>query len=98
MIVGDNVIELVFDKATTRIGGFPLGEEIYRQQVKDRIDFHNKNIIVFPKQIIKVASSFTQGFFKEIIDKIGYEGVEKLISIQSTTEGLAADMMADLFR
>ena len=94
----NNVIELAFDKATTRIGGYPLGEDIYKKQVKDKIDFNKLNIIVFPQQIIKVASSFTQGFFKDIISEIGYEGIENCIKIQSNHDYLAEDIMADIFR
>lgn len=94
--MGENRIELHFDKSDSRIGGFPHGQEVYNEQVKNRIDFSRKNIIVFPKEIVKVASSFTQGFFLEIVKQIGYEGIDNIIEIEAANEKLVEDIKADL--
>ena len=93
----ENVIKLSFKKMDTRIGGFPLGEATFNEQVKNYIDYNKKNIIVFPDQIIKVASSFTQGFFSQIVKDIGYEGIDKLIIIKASSNELEEDIKADLF-
>ena len=51
-------INLQFPKSETRLAGFPYGEAVYNEQVKDIITFEDKIEIVFPNQIEKVASSF----------------------------------------
>lgn len=89
-------INLVFDKSDSRIGGFPHGVRVYEQQVKPFLDYSQTNVIVFPEQIIKVASSFTQGFFSEIVKKIGYEGIDKTIVIKGSSDKLVEDIKADL--
>ena len=93
----EKIIELKFDKSDTRIGGFPHGVDVYEQQVKDLIDYSMINIIVFPEQIIRVASSFTQGFFSELVSRIGYEGIDEKIVIKASSEKLVKDIKADLF-
>lgn len=95
--MNENIITLSFGKSETRIGGFPHGKEVFDKQVKDKIDYMGKNVIIFPDQIIKVASSFTQGFFSDIVSKIGYEGIEKKIDIRASSEKLVEDIKADLF-
>lgn len=70
-----NIIELQFSKAVTRLAGNAYGRKIYNEQVKGKIDFSSKTQIVFPDQIIAIASSFIQGFFDDIIANIGIMGV-----------------------
>ena len=74
-------IHLKFGKAVTRLAGNEYGRQIYQEQVKDRIDFSVVTQIVFPEQIISIASSFVQGFFDEIIANIGILGIGKQIII-----------------
>ena len=76
-----NRIELQFGKAVTRLAGNEYGRKIYNEQVKDKIDFSTKTQIVFPDQIISIASSFIQGFFEEIIANIGFMGVGEQVII-----------------
>ena len=52
------------------------------------IDYNSETTIVFPVQIEKVASSFVQGFFADIIKKIGYAGLERQIKIVAGTPEL----------
>lgn len=92
-----NEIHLVFDKSTTRLVGNPYGKTVYKQQVKEKLDFTKKNVIMFPNNIVKVASSFTQGLFSEIIGLIGYSGVEKMIEIETGNEELTKNMYEDLY-
>lgn len=76
-----NRIELQFGKAVTRLAGNEYGRKIYNEQVKDKIDFSTKTQIVFPDQIISIASSFIQGFFDEIIANIGFMGVGEQVIV-----------------
>lgn len=81
-------INLTFEKSETGLAGFPYGKSVYDNQVKENIDFETTTTIVFPEQIKKVASSFVQGFFAEIIENIGYKELKNHIIINSTNEGL----------
>ena len=76
-----NIINLQFDSTVTRLAGNPYGRKVYDEQVKDKINFEFENQIIFPKQIINIASSFVQGFFEEIISNVGILGVGKQIII-----------------
>lgn len=90
-------ISLVFDKATTRLAGNPYGKTEFEKQAKNLIDYNDVNIVVFPFQIEKVASSFTQGFFSEVVEKVGYAGFDKIIKIEAKDENLANTIHSDLF-
>lgn len=92
----DNRIYLKFDKSATRLAGNPYGREVFREQAKDFIDYDSKNHIIIPDNIQRIASSFTQGFFAEIIDRIGYEGIEEKIVIETSNEELKKDIYEDL--
>lgn len=83
-----NKINLVFDKQLTRLAGNPFGAEIYDSQVKDKIDWNNKNEIIFPNQINRIAISFIQGFTKEILKKIDKNEVEKLFIFKASSAEL----------
>lgn len=93
----ENNINLSFDKATTRLAGNPYGKAVYLEQIRDKIDYSKKNIIIFPDNIEKVASSFTQGLFSEIIKRIGYTGVKETVEIKTKSDKLSKEMYDDLF-
>ncbi len=78
-------IELNFKQHVTKLAGNPLGKKIYDEQLKDRINFNDSIEIVFPKQIDRIASSFIQGFFSDIIANIGIFGVIKQVTVKSET-------------
>lgn len=90
-------ILLKFDKATTRLAGNPYGRKQFELQVKDKIDYNAINTIVFPDQIEKVASSFVQGFFAEVVEKVGYSRFDNLIKIEAKDVNLANNIHNDLF-
>jgi len=90
-------ILLKFDKATTRLAGNPYGRKEFELQVKDKINYDAMNIIVFPEQIEKIASSFVQGFFAEIIEKVGYAKFDNIIKIEAKDINLAKTIHNDLF-
>ncbi len=84
----DNRFELEFDKSMTCIAGFEYGREIFEKEIRDKISYTDKITIVFPDRVVRVASSFVQGLFKEIIDNIGYEGVDSMVDIEAGSEKL----------
>ena len=92
-----NRIELNFNKSTTSLAGFPYGETIYHKQVENKVVFGEPITIVFPKQIERIASSFVQGIFSEFVDAIGYEGVEKQVTILSGTEELTESIKKNIY-
>ncbi|RHS23354.1 DUF4325 domain-containing protein [Clostridium sp. AF12-19] len=89
-------IELVLDKTVTRLAGYELGKKIFNEQVKEKINYNEKTIIVFPNNITKLASSFIQGFFGEMVEKIGIAGIEKQIIIESSNEDLRDSIIKNL--
>jgi len=77
----NNEIKLKFDKTVTRLAGNPYGRLVYEEQVKGKVDYNKVVYITFPDEIIYIASSFVQGFFDEIIKKVGVLGVGKQVII-----------------
>jgi len=94
-------IRLVFEKSQTRLAGFPFGETVYKEQVKNEIletgDRKECYKIIFPIQIEKVASSFIQGFFSELINSIGYEEIEKKFIIETSSEKLTNRIKENIY-
>lgn len=94
-------VELKFEKSETRLAGFPYGETIYSEQVKESVERNKDNQeqikIVFPAQIEKVASSFVQGFFSELINTIGYEKIEELFVIETSSEKLTKKIIENIY-
>lgn len=78
----DNKINLNFNKTLSSIAGYDLGEKIYEEQVKDLYKIDQKNIIVFPPEIERIAISFIQGFIDGLIKKRGYDKMLNEIEIQ----------------
>jgi hypothetical protein len=85
-------ISLVFDKAATRLAGYPYGKKVYDEQVKPCIDFKKKNVIIFPDNIERAATSFVQGFFYDIVKNIGFDGIDDHIYIKSNSNQLVDDI------
>lgn len=65
------IIELKFDSTITSLAGNPYGRKVFDEQVKYKINYADQCVIAFPLQIKRIASSFVQGFFKEIIENVG---------------------------
>lgn len=84
-----NYFKLNFDKTITRLAGYPYGESVFSEQIGDSIDYNCIPITIeFPDNIIKSASSFTQGFFKEIISKYGYDFIDEKVKIITKNQSL----------
>ena len=80
-------IKLKFKNVITSLAGTSYGKTIFNEQVGD-IDFQQSYNIIFPEQIINIATSFIQGFFEEFVKEIGISGIEKQITITSSIENL----------
>ena len=78
-----NTFQLDFDTDVTRLAGNLYGREVYNKQLRGKIEFDKISVIVFPKEIENVASSFVQGFFADIVDHIGFNGINDKIEIQA---------------
>lgn len=92
-----NSIKLEFDKTVTRLAGYKYGKSVYDAQCKEIIQFDDKIILEFPINIQKLASSFIQGFFNEIIEKIGIAGVENQVEIISANDNMKKEIIDNLF-
>lgn len=88
---------LTFDKYITSLAYNPYGREVYKEQVKDKIDFNDITRIILPEQIEDVASSFIQGFAKEIIDSIGIHGYMEKIYICARNEEIEKKFKDEIY-
>lgn len=84
----NNVIELEFDKTIAGLAGNDYGYEEYKKQILNKFDYNKKNTIIFPKEIKKVAISFVQGMFKDILKEIDKNEIEEYVIIKSSSEQL----------
>ncbi len=84
----NNIIELEFDKTISGLAGNDYGYEEYKKQIKDKFNYDKKNIIIFPEQIKKVAISFVQGMFKDILKEIDKNEIEEYVIIKSSSDQL----------
>lgn len=66
----DNAIELDFKDKINRLAGIDFGREVYETQMKNKIDYSNKNAIIFPDTIEDISITFIQGLTEDIFNKI----------------------------
>ena len=91
-----NKIVLGFDKSLITLAGNRYGRKIFTDQVKDKIVYDKDITFVFPEHIKSIASSFIQGFFKEIVDEIGINGIEKNVELDSSIDDLKTYVIKSL--
>ena len=89
-------IELVFANDLSKLAGNTFGVKTYEEQVKDNIDLTKKIVFIIPSGIDRVASSFVQGFFDEIVNEIGISGIEEQISFESSVENIKQFVLDNL--
>ena len=77
-------IKLNIRKDITKLAGNKYGKVIYQTQVRDNINLEEEVVFIIPEQIDRAASSFVQGFFDDIIKKIGIEGIKTRITFQTS--------------
>lgn len=81
-----NIINLEFDRTISGLAGYKYGNCEYQNQLANKIDYNKMNIIVFPDNITRVAISFVQGMFAEILKIVNKDEIEKCIEIRSIHE------------
>lgn len=91
-----NNINLEFDKSISGLAGNEYGYEEYNNQIKEKIDMNKINVIIFPNNIEKVAISFVQGMFRDILSEIDKEELEKYIEIQSSSDELTKKIIDNI--
>ena len=92
----DNMIILNFEKTISGLAGNDFGYEEYKKQIKDKFDYEKNNIIVFPAEIRKVAISFIQGMFRDILEKIDKNEIENYVTIRSSSEQLTNKIISNI--
>lgn len=92
----DNIINLSFDKTIAGLAGNDYGYEEYKKQIKDKFDYNKNNIIVFPNEIQRVAISFIQGMFRDILEKIDKNEIDKFVTIRSSSEQLTNKIISNI--
>ena len=91
---GNNIIELEFDKTISALAGNDYGYGHYKKQIENKFDYNKRNIIIFPEQVKKVAISFVQGMFRDILKKIGKSEIERYVTIKSSSEKLTEKIIS----
>ena len=90
------VIKLVFKSTLTGLAGYTYGKTVYEEQVKEKIDFEEGTCIEIPDHIVRIASSFIQGFFEEIVKKVGLSPIGEKIDIRCNSEELRKEILENL--
>ena len=92
----NNIIKLNFDQTITGLAGNDYGYEEDKKQIKERFDYNKSNTIIFPEQIRKVAISFVQGMFREILEQIDKNDIEKYVTIKSSSKKLTDKILNNI--
>lgn len=90
---------LEFDNTLSALAGYTYGQQTYREQIKNKINDYNEVFYFeFPENIEYQASSFVQGFFSDLVEKIGFSGVEDKVNIISKNPNITKEnIMGKLF-
>jgi hypothetical protein len=89
-------VELTFEEDETGPAGFPYGEAVFNEQVKDKINYEKNILLVFPKHIEIIASSFVQGFFAELKRRLGIGGIVEKFKLDTSSQWLTDSVIANL--
>lgn len=81
-------IRLVFDNTLIGLAGNKFGEDTFKEQVENKIDYKEQVEIVIPSHINMIAISFVQGFTLEIFKHISKEDFEKFFVITGDEEAV----------
>ncbi len=83
MVKEAHKIQLQFDKKINNLAGNRYGREIYQEQLKDKIRETERYEIELPEIIEDVASSFIQGIYSELAEKVGKEKAMSILELHS---------------
>ena len=70
-----NKVVLSFDDDTVGLIGYDYGEQVYSQQVENKIDINTDFYVEIPDQIVFVTASFVHGFCSKLVDIIGIDNI-----------------------
>ena len=84
----ENIIELKVRKDIIYLAGNEYGYKIYKEQIMNLIDYKAINYIKIPDHIQKVAISFVQGLFRDILRKINKKDISDHFVILTANEFL----------
>lgn len=68
-----NTVVLKLPKSMIVPSGYIYGQQIYDEQIKNKINPTSDFCIVFPKQIRDMTQSFIYGLFKSFVDENGLD-------------------------
>lgn len=91
-----NSVILEFPSSITYLAGYKYGQDIYEEQILNKINIHDQFGLEFPDNIKGVAASFVQGLFSEIVKQIGLKNTEDRLNVISIQEDLAASIIKRL--
>ena len=84
-----NKIYLNFSKTIYGLACYDYGVEVYKKQIEPQMDYCKRTEIVFPESIEIIASSFIQGMFATIIEKVGYKGIKDMKHLEAALEDVS---------
>lgn len=94
--MNNNTIIIHVDKSITGLAGYNYGKKVYMEQVFGKVDLSKPMKIVFPDNIQRMASSFIQGFFEDLMNQIGISGIENEVLIESSNKNLKDSILNNL--
>lgn len=81
------------------LSGDAKGEAVFKKQVEPKLlesDYQNGFIIKFPDHISIIGASFLQGFVREMVRKIGYDGIVNRVRFETSDEELTKEVYDDI--
>lgn len=81
------------------LSGDSKGEATFKEQVESKLtndDYKNGFIIKFPDHISIIGASFLQGFVREMVRKIGYDGIMSRVHFETSDEELTKEVYDDI--
>lgn len=79
-----NSMRVEVDPRISILAGYEYGREIWNTQCSlDDVNINENYYLVLPAQIEGMASNFVNGFFQEIIEKIGAEKAAERLCINN---------------
>lgn len=67
----NNTITLELSKKNTCLAGNRFGNDIFTNQIADKMNYSELNVIILPDHIEDIASSFIEGLYENVTEKYG---------------------------
>lgn len=91
-----NSVTLEFPGSITYLAGYKYGQDVYAEQILNRVDLNEQFRLVFPENIKGVAASFVQGLFANIVKQIGLKNTEDRLCVTSSQDDLYSSIIKRL--